>query len=196
MTLQGILDYTPLSPDHVNPLFSHTHHDPDFYLQGLIIPTPSTEDNVREWVASRLADDTCQYHTITLDGYPVGVAGLGKIRTGVDAEVSYWVAEAHRGRGIAGASLSHLEDLAAEYALSYLYAFVDTDNKPSARVLIRHGFVPDPRAGFATFLDQDIYTKQLRRAEQTLNTPPHSSRLPCYEPTRAETSRPATPASR
>jgi ribosomal-protein-alanine N-acetyltransferase len=75
-------------------------------------------------------------------GAIIGRANLRQIDTAAGcAEVGYRIAADQVGRGLAGAALRHLQQLAAgTYGLRRLQAWVAPQNIASARVLEKHGF--------------------------------------------------------
>jgi len=108
---------------------------PDFYnLAGV---TAHIEDYLVRYSSGSL-------HPCLLveDGDIIGRCNLKDIdRIGGRAEVGYRIAASAIGRGLAGAALSHLMDLAyGRWELSGLDAHVTIANAASARVLERAGF--------------------------------------------------------
>lgn len=189
------LGFRPLSQQDAPTIYRHTHRDASFYRRPLITPPPATEDAVRDWIARHENNPSSHYTAVTLDDHPVGAVGLTKIRPSLDAELTYWIAESYRRRGLAHHAIDHIHSIADEHDIPLLYAYVDQDNKISAHLLERHGYTPEPDG--SPFPDQDVYVKHLiPEREQTLNTALHSSSPPCYEPTPAESYAPRTRANR
>jgi len=100
-------------------------------------------------VAAHIEDYLVRYSSGSLhpcllveDGDIIGRCNLKDIdRIGGRAEVGYRIAASAIGRGLAGAALSHLMDLAyGRWELSGLDAHVTIANAASARVLERAGF--------------------------------------------------------
>lgn len=78
----------------------------------------------------------------TLDTDPVGLVASTRKDDGV--EVGYWVSPEHWGKGIAGTMLDEaITSLPKLFGTFTLIARVDPENKASAHVLLRRGFVLD-----------------------------------------------------
>ncbi len=109
------------------------------------IPYPYTVKHARAWIARNLAlyrkkQKTEVHFVIDIGGKVAGSVGLRYIE-GHKAELGYWLAEKHWGRGI----MTEAVRLASRYAfqqlgLRRLYATAFTSNKASTRVLEKSGF--------------------------------------------------------
>lgn len=82
-----------------------------------------------------LADPSTTHKTIVVDGRVVGFVATFRLEGKL--EVTYWIARAHWGRGLATRALSMLLKLVAERPL---YASAARDNVASLRVLEKCGF--------------------------------------------------------
>lgn len=109
------------------------------------IPYPYTMKHAKDWVAKNISlcrkkKKTEVNFAIDIGGKVAGGIGLRYIE-GHRAELGYWLAKKHWGRGI----MTQAVGLVSEYAfrqlgLRRLYATAFTSNKASARVLEKNGF--------------------------------------------------------
>ncbi len=109
------------------------------------IPFPYTMKHARAWIAKNISLDRERKKTevnfvIDIGGEVAGSIGLRYIE-GHKAELGYWLAEKHWGKGI----MTKAVRLASRYAfrqlkLRRLYATAFTSNKASTRVLEKSGF--------------------------------------------------------
>jgi ribosomal-protein-alanine N-acetyltransferase len=109
---------------------------PEFYTQpGVMLHIAAYLDDFRH---GRM------HPCVLLDdaGAIIGRANLRHIDTVAgNAEVGYRIAAGQVGRGLAGAALRHLTQLARhQYGLLRLQAWVSPENTASARVIEKHGF--------------------------------------------------------
>lgn len=110
-------------------------------------PEYATVDGQRAAIADALrqyAAGTHVPHVIVDDGRIVGRAALSSVVRGFfqSASLSYWVAAADTGRGVAGAAARAMVRLAFdELGLHRVQAETLVDNVASQRVLARAGFV-------------------------------------------------------
>jgi RimJ/RimL family protein N-acetyltransferase len=106
-------------------------------------PYPYTEDTGKEWLDKTIGATPIVNLAIELDGEAIGGIGL-VLNSDVyvySAEVGYWLAEEHWGKGIATEAVRQM----VEYTFYYfdiirLYAEVFETNKASMRVLEKNGF--------------------------------------------------------
>ncbi|MEV6795494.1 GNAT family N-acetyltransferase [Streptomyces sp. NPDC051320] len=84
----------------------------------------------------------CHFHVILDDrGGLIGRVNIVDVEDG-DADLGYRIGERAAGRGVATAAVDEVCRLAAtEYGLSVLHAGTTLDNRASAAVLARNGFV-------------------------------------------------------
>ncbi|MBI2143970.1 GNAT family N-acetyltransferase [Candidatus Woesearchaeota archaeon] len=111
----------------------------------VFIPYPYTMKHSREWVAKNISfyrkkKKTEVNFAIGIGGEVAGGIGLRYIE-GRKAELGYWLAEKHWGKGIMTTAVGLVTDYAVkQLRLRRLYATVFTSNKASARVLEKSGF--------------------------------------------------------
>ncbi|MCR9151856.1 MAG: GNAT family N-acetyltransferase [Rhodobacteraceae bacterium] len=132
-------------PDDL-PAYLALLDDPDVwaYLPEAY-PDPLDEDTARvliEISASQGHHDVC---AVEHDGQVVGQARLAfpeKSRDRDSAEISYWLGQAHWGRGLGSDIVALFTDRAfcTWLSLRELYALVHADNAASARVLEKAGY--------------------------------------------------------
>ncbi len=117
---------------------------------------PSDHDAfTAHWTRIR-ANDTITLRTVVLaDGASETVVGhVACFYRGDDLEVTYWIGQAHWGRGVATAALSQL---LAEVLVRPMHARVAHDNRGSIRVLEKCGFnVCRQERGFAHARGEEI----------------------------------------
>jgi RimJ/RimL family protein N-acetyltransferase len=106
-------------------------------------PYPYTEEKGKEWLDKTIGATPIVNLAIDLDGEVIG--GIGLVLNSdiyvYSAEVGYWLAEEHWGKGIATEAVRQM----VEYTFYYfdiirLYAEVFETNKSSMRVLEKNGF--------------------------------------------------------
>jgi len=106
-------------------------------------PHPYTDTAGKEWLEKTIGAAPVVNLAIDLDGEAIG--GIGLILNSdvyiMSAEISYWLSEAHWGKGIGTEAVRQM----VEYAFYYfdivrLYAEVFETNKASMRVLEKSGF--------------------------------------------------------
>lgn len=107
-------------------------------------PSPYTVADAKRFVRAAASQDPETHFVIEADGQPVGAIGY-RLQEDVDrasAEIGYWVAEAHWGRGIATAALVAATALAFERhaELRRLFALPFAGNHASVRVLEKAGY--------------------------------------------------------
>lgn len=144
----GTLKLRPLRETDAASLARHGN-DRDVWLNLRdAFPHPYTEENAREFVA-RVSDSDALVLGLEVGGEVVGVCGVypqdDVYRR--SAEVGYWVARAHQGRGLATRAVKALSEQAFETLdLVRLYAEVFGGNEvvpgntASARVLEKCGY--------------------------------------------------------
>ena len=117
----------------------HAHLPLDRYTADIV------RDMVDGVLAEGLRDGTLAVLTIA-DAKSNAFAGSLVLfdLTPSDAEVGYWVAPEHRGRGIAGRAVALAGRIGRELGFSQLRARTALENPPSERVLLAAGFA---RAG-------------------------------------------------
>jgi RimJ/RimL family protein N-acetyltransferase len=113
------------------------------------VPHPYTAEHARDWIARSARERDAgfmQDFAITLADGGALVGGIAFTPSRVEpvAEVGYWIARPHWGRGYGGEALARVVRYAtAECAPRFerLRARVDRDNTASRRMLARAGFV-------------------------------------------------------
>ena len=106
-------------------------------------PHPYTLSHAREWIAQTLARNPVSSFAIATPDEVIGGIGLdlqrdAQLRT---AELGYWIAESHWGRGIATHAVScFTREAFVVFDLIRIYARVFETNPASARVLEKAGF--------------------------------------------------------
>lgn len=121
-----------------------------------VVPDDVSAAGAARWIRGepgRRAADACLDLVVApLDG---GAAVLGEVglrnidRTRRRAEMSWWIAADHRGRGLAAAAARLLAVWALSYrcGLDQVWARMDASNTPSARVALAAGFADLGSAG-------------------------------------------------
>ena len=106
-------------------------------------PHPYTISHAREWIEQALARDPVSSFAIATTGKVIGGIGL-ELQPDVyirSAELGYWLAESHWGRGIATRAVTCFSEKAfVAFDLVRIYARVFETNPASARVLEKAGF--------------------------------------------------------
>lgn len=105
------------------------------------VPAPNTAEIVREWLAA-MPDD--ELHLCVADpdtGAVLGSVGLMRgDRENRRAEIGYWVAAEHRGRGVAVAAVEEVARRAFADGWERLELHIDPRNAASRRVAEKAGF--------------------------------------------------------
>ena len=107
------------------------------------IPYPYTLKDAKWWLNKR-AKRSREKHVnfaIVIDGEVGGSVGLNDIEKGYKAEVGYWLARKHWGKGIMPEAVKVIVDFGfKKLKLKRIWAGVYSFNPPSKRVLEKNGF--------------------------------------------------------
>lgn len=106
-------------------------------------PHPYTAEHASAWVASSLGVEPVRNFAIEIDGEAAGSIGVSPFSDvhARSAEIGYWVAEAHWGRGIATEALrAATEHAFLRFSVVRLQATVFAWNEASMRVLEKCGY--------------------------------------------------------
>ena len=104
------------------------------------VPEPNTAEHVRAWLGAWPEDEL---HLCVTDDSGAILGSVGLVRGDRDngrAEVGYWVAAEHRGRGIAPAAVELLCERAFADGWHRLELHIDPRNTASRRVAEKAGF--------------------------------------------------------
>lgn len=110
------------------------------------IPRPYTLEIAREYIAARLesySSDNPQsmLFAIDVDGEFVGDVGF-KYVLGHKAELVYWLADKHHGKGVVSSAAKIVCDYGfEELGLAKIYSEIYTSNYPSQKVIEKLGFL-------------------------------------------------------
>jgi [ribosomal protein S5]-alanine N-acetyltransferase len=108
------------------------------------IPYPYTTSDARDYIALQQGISPVQHFAIEYNKAIAGGCGI-IVRGDVyrkTAEIGYWIAEAHWGKGIATAAVKWLTDYAfANFDIVRLQAEVFEHNKASMKVLEKNGYM-------------------------------------------------------
>jgi RimJ/RimL family protein N-acetyltransferase len=126
-------------------------NDRDIYDRTLRIPYPYTEADAEAWLALVARATEEQGHPVTWairdrQDHLVGAVGFSELQLGQShrAEIGYWLARPHWGRGIMTAVVRTACGHAfGEWELLKIVAHVRPNNLASARVLEKNGFVQE-----------------------------------------------------
>lgn len=130
------------------------------------MPHPYTKDDARWWVETGSKEQGL-YYAIDLRGKCIGVVGVrfGDLEQQYSAEIGYWIAEDHWGKGIGTEAVSIMTDYVfSEMKTVRLSAPVYSPNKASMRVLEKCGYTLEAvhrKAVFKNdeFLDEYVFVK-------------------------------------
>jgi len=128
-------------------------------------PHPYSVADADRFIAMCEQQSPRTFFALEVDGEAAGGIGLSLHRDveRVSAELGYWLAEKHWGRGIVSEAVRALTDCSFErYSLTRVYALPYVTNPASARVLEKAGFVLEGRLRrsvikHGTVLDQFLY---------------------------------------
>ena len=105
------------------------------------VPEPNTAESVREWFAGIPSDEL---HLCVADPETDEILGsVGLLRGDREngrAEIGYWVAAEHRGRGVATAAVDAVAQRAFADGWHRLELHIDPENAASRRVAEKAGF--------------------------------------------------------
>lgn len=107
-------------------------------------PHPYTRDDAARWFAFLQAQDDPEAGAIEIGGEAVGGIGVrrGEGEFAHSAELGYWLAEAHWGRGVMTRVVRAVLPMAVHrWQLSRITAYAASANQGSIRVLEKAGFV-------------------------------------------------------
>lgn len=130
------------------------------------MPYPYTNDDAKWWIEFGSKEQGLNY-AIDLGGNCIGVVGVqfGECELRYSAEIGYWIAEEHWGKGIGTEAVSKMtEHVFSENNIVRLSAPVYSPNKASMRVLVKCGFTLEAihrRAVFKNdeFMDEHVFVK-------------------------------------
>lgn len=140
-------------------------------------PHPYTEEDADEWLALVCDEDPVTNLAIVVDGHAVGGIGI-ELQSDVyrrSAEIGYWLAEAHWGRGIMSEAVPAVTRYALDqFDLCRLFAGVFESNPASARILEKAGYTLEGRMRRSVvkdgrMLDQLLYAFVLDEDEDTFS---------------------------
>lgn len=108
-------------------------------------PDPFTEDIAQSLIAISNEEGHHEVRAVESDGQVVGQVRLLFDMTALDhseAEISYWLGEAHWGRGIGSLAVARFTERAFKHwpSLTTIFARVHVNNKASARLLEKCGY--------------------------------------------------------
>jgi RimJ/RimL family protein N-acetyltransferase len=123
-------------------------NDRDVYDRTLRIPFPYTDATADEWLAlvARITEQQgrpVQFVIRSADDALIGACGFSGFQAGKShlAEVGYWLAKPHWGRGLMTVVVQRLcRHAFEEFGLVKIIAHVHPHNQASARVLAKCGF--------------------------------------------------------
>ena len=125
-------------------------NDWHIYRYTALIPYPYTMKHARDWIKKNISLNSNPKKgeinfAIVIDGNVVGGIGLRSMwMTEVEthkAEIGYWLAKRHWGKGIMTEAVRLVTDYAFKHLkLQRIYAAVMSNNKASARILEKVGF--------------------------------------------------------
>lgn len=110
------------------------------------VPYPYKLQDAKKWLGETLKEQKKKNpervsFSIVIDGEIVGAIGLNKIVKNHKAEIGYWLARKHWGKGIMPEVLKIVSDYGfKKFGLKRIYAGVYSFNPPSMRVLEKNGF--------------------------------------------------------
>jgi len=128
-------------------------------------PHPYTEQDARSWISMVLKNKKDLIYAVEVDGEAAGGIGLhGKEDVyRYNAEIGYWLAEKHWGRGIITEAVALLVDQGfSHYSWTRIYAGIFSNNIASMKVLQKCGFKPEAILKHSVkkrgaYLDEHIY---------------------------------------
>lgn len=121
-------------------------NDRNIYRYTLNIPYPYTLADARKWLSKivkqyKQKPATGFHLAIVIDGELAGCVSLMKIEKNHKAELGYWLAREHWGRGITSRAVAAMVKLGfRKFGLKKIYAYVFVKNKASYKVLLKNGF--------------------------------------------------------
>lgn len=106
-------------------------------------PWPYTQQDARDHCSRAPRPGELRF-AITVPGLPgaplVGQVGIGPREGALDAELGYWIARAHRGRGYASEAVAGVLEIARAIGMKRIVAGHFLDNPASGAVLRKCGF--------------------------------------------------------
>ena len=109
-------------------------------------PWPYVEQNARDWCAQPQAPDAARFLvTLAATGEVIGCIGVDPSGENGAAELGYWIARDHWGRGYASEAACAVLEIARSCGHARIGASHFVDNPASGKVLRKVGFVPTGR---------------------------------------------------
>ncbi len=150
-------------------IFSIAKHANNFNVSRYMasrMPYPYTEDDAKWWVETGSKEQGL-YMAIDLAGECIGVVGVffGQSELQYSAEIGYWIAEEHWGKGMGTEAVSKMTDNAfSDTRIVRLSAPVFSPNRASMRVLEKCGYSLEAihrEAVFKNdeFMDEHVFVK-------------------------------------
>ena len=130
------------------------------------MPYPYTVEDATWWVYTGSKEQGLNF-AIDFKGTCIGIIGVrfGENEYQHSAEIGYWIAEEHWGKGIGTEAVSKMVDhIFSESEITRLLAPVRSPNKASMRVLEKSGFELEAKHKDAVykngeFMDEHIYVR-------------------------------------
>lgn len=116
-------------------------NDKEIYRFTLRIPYPYKKPYARKWIneLSRKKDEIV--FVAELGGEVIGACGLHEIEKNHKAEIGYWLAKKHWGKGLGTEISRSVTNFGfKKLKLKRIYATVFKGNKASARILEKNGY--------------------------------------------------------
>lgn len=170
LKLDGAL-LRPWSYDDVNALVAAANdRDVSATLRDSF-PYPYRKEHAIDWITYALEVIPVCHFAIVVDGKASGGIGLTLQRDvfRYSAEIGYWLAKEHWGKGIMSQAVQAVSDYALhELGMTRVFAGTFDNNAASGRILEKAGFVLEGRLSKAIFkydcfYDQLIYGKVSQR---------------------------------
>ena len=150
----------------IGPITEHANNSNISRYMTHRMPYPYTADDAKWWVETGCKQSGL-YLAVDLAGECVGVVGVrfGQHETQYSAEIGYWIAERHWGKGIGSDAVANMTDRTfSESNIVRLCAPVFSPNKASMKVLQNCGYSLEAihrRAIFKNdeFMDEHVFVK-------------------------------------
>jgi RimJ/RimL family protein N-acetyltransferase len=161
-----MIDLREFSRSDINSITKYANNANVSRYMSSGMPCPFTRGDAEWWVETG-SRQTGLYKAVDLAAECIGVVGvrLRRFEYQHTAEIGYWIAEEHWGKGIATIAVAKMTDIACvENNILKLYAPVCSPNKASMRVLEKCGYTLEAIHRKAVlkndeFMDEHIYVR-------------------------------------
>ncbi len=160
----------PWTLSDVDSLAAHANNHKVAKFMTDQFPHPYTADHAKVFIAFARKDDPIHIFAIDLQGEAIGGIGIhpqSDIHR-LNAELGYWLAEPHWGKGIISRAIPMAVDFAfATYPIERVFARPYGNNAASQKVLEKNGFICEGRFEKVLIKDGEVLDELVYAVRRT-----------------------------